>query len=175
MIYIVRHGQTDWNLKKINQGRQDIELNATGTRQAKDLQEQLKDIKFDYVFSSPLKRALQTAQIITSHNITIDPRLIERCNGEFEGKRLKDCPTDYDFNNPDDTRYGIENITQFKGRIINFLEELQSNYTDKNILIATHAGVILYIREYFEGKPKDNNFDNYKLKNGQILIYDNKK
>ncbi len=173
MIYIVRHGQTDWNLKKIYQGQTDTELNLTGIRQAQALQEKLKDIKFDYVFCSPLKRALKTAQIITDHDIIIDERLIERCNGEFEGKYINKCPNDYNFNDPKDTRYGIENITHFKDRIKSFLKDLQSKCANQNILIVTHAGVILYIREYFEGIPK-NGYKSYKLGNAQVLTYNHK-
>ncbi len=173
MIYVVRHGQTDWNLKKIYQGRKDIQLNNMGLEQAKELKSKLKNVQFDYVFSSPLTRALQTARTITNQNIIIDERLIERCNGEFEGKSVCDCPTNYDFNNPNDNRYGIENITVFKKKITSFLKELQSKYINKNILIVSHAGVIIYIREYFEGKPKNNDFDSYKIKNCQILTYNN--
>lgn len=55
MIYIVRHGQTDWNLEKRYQGRIDIELNGTGIKQAEKLSLKLSNIKFDKVFSSPLK------------------------------------------------------------------------------------------------------------------------
>ena len=53
MIYIVRHGQTNWNLEKRNQGRKDIELNEKGILQAKETAEKLKDKKFDIVYSSP--------------------------------------------------------------------------------------------------------------------------
>lgn len=86
MIYIVRHGQTDWNVEGKYQGRIDIELNVNGINQAKQISEKLKDIKFDKIFSSPLKRALQTAIIISGGDIIIDDRLIERSNGELEGK-----------------------------------------------------------------------------------------
>ena len=65
MIYVVRHGQTDWNLEGRFQGRIDIPLNEKGKSQAKKTKEKLEGIKFDKVFSSPLKRALETAKIIT--------------------------------------------------------------------------------------------------------------
>lgn len=64
MIYIVRHGQTDWNLEGRYQGRTDIDLNETGIKQAEKIRQELKSVKFDKVFSSPLKRAYKTAQII---------------------------------------------------------------------------------------------------------------
>jgi broad specificity phosphatase PhoE len=66
MIYVVRHGQTDWNLEGRFQGRIDIPLNEKGKNQAKKTKEKLEGIEFDKVFSSPLKRALETAQIITN-------------------------------------------------------------------------------------------------------------
>ena len=61
MIIVVRHGQTDWNLEKRYQGRMDIELNGTGIKQATEISLKLSNIKFDKVFSSPLKRAYATA------------------------------------------------------------------------------------------------------------------
>ena len=67
MIYIVRHGETDWNILKKLTGQTDIPLNLNGIKQAKEVREKLKNIKFDYVFSSPLKRAYETAKIITKN------------------------------------------------------------------------------------------------------------
>ncbi len=60
MIYIVRHGQTDYNVKGKYAGRTDIPLNEKGIEQAHELHEILKEIKFDLVFSSPLQRTLKT-------------------------------------------------------------------------------------------------------------------
>ena len=76
MIYVVRHGQTDWNLEGRFQGRIDIPLNEKGKSQAKKTKEKLEGIKFDKVFSSPLKRALETAKNITDETIDIDDRII---------------------------------------------------------------------------------------------------
>ncbi len=86
MIYIVRHGQTDWNVKGIYQGRIDIPLNETGREQARKTKKELEGIKFDKVFSSPLKRALETAQIICNNEIITDKRIIERSNRRIRRK-----------------------------------------------------------------------------------------
>ena len=59
MIYIVRHGQTDWNVVGRYQGRKDIELNQKGIEQARKIKEQLKDVDFDLIFSSPLHEFLE--------------------------------------------------------------------------------------------------------------------
>ena len=175
MIYIVRHGQTDWNLEGRTQGHKDISLNDTGINQAKVLKEKLKDIKFDKVFSSPLKRAYETATIITSDNIIKDNRLMERCGGELEGNLAKDNPKDINYNDPNENRYGIENILDFRYRIFNFFDEIINNYQDQDILVVTHAGVSIYAKVYFEGEPIDGKYEELKIRNGEVLMYENTK
>lgn len=171
MIYFVRHGQTEWNKIGKMQGHKDIELNDEGREQAQVVKEKLQGIKFDKVFSSPLIRATETAKIISNQEITIDNRLIERFNGELEGKFKKDIKVFPDFNDPNDTRFGIESLDSFKSRINDFLDEITKKYKDKNILVVTHAGVCLYVRCYFEGEPNGILYECYKLKNCEVLSY----
>ena len=173
MIYFVRHGQTEWNKIGRMQGHIDIELNDEGKNQAQVVKEKLKGIKFDKVFSSPLKRAKETAEIICSQKITIDDRLIERFNGELEGKFKDEIMVYPDFNDPNDTRFGIESLNSFKDRINSFLDDVLNEYKNKNVLVVTHAGICLYVRCYFEGEPKGNLYENYKLKNCEVLSYEN--
>ena len=175
MIYIVRHGQTDWNVEGRYQGRKDIELNEVGINQAKQLKEKLSNIKFDIVFSSPLKRAYKTAQIITDHPIIVDDRLIERSNGDLEGKLKSETINAVDFTDENDNRMGIETLSNFRSRISDFFNFLDKNYRGRNVLVVTHAGVSIYARCYFKGEPKDGNYNKYKLKNCEVLIYDNTK
>ena len=108
MIYVVRHGQTDWNLEGRFQGRIDIPLNEKGKSQAKKTKEKLEGIKFDKVFSSPLKRALETAKIITDEPIDIDDRIIERCNGQLEGKLKTECENMVDFTDENEVKIHYE-------------------------------------------------------------------
>ena len=176
MIYIVRHGQTDWNVEGRYAGRIDVELNEKGVRQAEIIRESMKNIKFDLVFSSPLKRAYKTAQIICdddNQNINIDERIIERSNGDLEGKLKSEIDVEIDFNNPDEKRMNIENIVDFRNRITNFFESITKKYKGKNILVVTHAGVSIYARCFFEGEPSDGNYNKYKLNNCEYLEYDN--
>ena len=173
MIYIVRHGQTNWNLEKRNQGRKDIELNEKGIQQAKETAEKLKDKKFDIVYSSPLKRAMQTAKIITNQEIIEDTRIIERSNGELEGKLKSEYQSLVDFTDPNETRYNIEPLNDFRKRIENFFKEIVNKHPKKDILVVTHAGVSIYAKCYFEGEPIDGNYAKYKLKNCEILKYEN--
>ena len=172
MIYIVRHGQTDYNLEGRYAGRIDVELNEKGIEQANIIKEELKNIHFDIVFSSPLKRALTTASIITNNEIIVDNRIIERSNGKLEGKLKTEINDDIDFNDPNLTKYNIENITDFRNRIYNFFDEI-TKYKDKNILVVTHAGVGIYARCYFEGEPINNDYSKYKIKNCEVIKYNN--
>lgn len=173
MIYFVRHGQTEWNKIGKMQGHMDIELNDEGRAQAEVVKEKLKGVTFDKVFSSPLKRAIETAQIITDQDITIDQRLIERFNGELEGKLKNEIAVFPDFNDPNDTRFGIESLDSFKGRINSFLDDLIKSFKGQNILVVTHAGVCLYVRCFFEGEPSGNLYESYKLNNCEFLSYEN--
>jgi len=87
-IILVRHGETEWNVQEVFRGRIDIELNETGLRQAELLAEYLSGIKLDAVYSSPLKRALNTAQAIASHHkleVKISPGLIDFDFGKWQG------------------------------------------------------------------------------------------
>ena len=172
MIYIVRHGQTDYNVEGRYAGRIDVELNEKGIEQANIIKEELKNINFDMVFSSPLKRAFTTASIITNNEITVDKRIIERSNGKLEGKLKTEINDDIDFNDPNLTKYNIENINDFRNRIYNFFDEI-IKYKDKNILVVTHAGVGIYARCYFEGEPSNNDYSKYKIKNCEVIKYEN--
>jgi broad specificity phosphatase PhoE len=169
MIYIVRHGQTDWNNSGRYGGQIDVELNKVGIEQAKNLRNILKNIKFDKVYVSPLKRTLKTATIIYDGDLIIDDRIKERSNGELEGKLKSDIKESIDFNDPDEHRYNIENIIDFRKRIKSFYDDILYNYHGENILIVTHAGVGIYLRCFFEGEP--DNYLDYKMKNGQVLQY----
>ena len=175
MIYVVRHGQTDWNLEGRFQGRTDIPLNEKGKEQAKKTKEKLDGIKFDKVFSSSLRRAFETAQIITEEPIKIDDRIIERGKGQLEGKLEIECENIVDFTDENEQKVGIEPLPDFRKRITSFFDELGEKYVGKDVLVVTHGEVSIYVRCYFEGEPEDGNYNNYKLKNCEVLQYDNSK
>ena len=168
MIYIIRHGETQFNVEKRITGRMDIPINEVGKKQALIVKEKLKDISFDLVFSSPLIRTIETAKIVTDKDIILDGRLIERGNGKLEGQIKSD---DIDYKN--DTLYGLEPISEISSRVKSFFDEIKEKYPGKNILVVTHGGVIINIRYYFEGKPKSGNYEEYITGNCAILKYDN--
>lgn len=87
-VYVMRHGVTDWNEKKLLQGNSNTSLNEAGREMARKSAEGMKDIKIDYIFSSPLNRAYETARIINEGRgleIVKDDRLMEVGFGDDEG------------------------------------------------------------------------------------------
>ena len=93
-ILLVRHGETDFNKNKLIQGHSDIVLNETGKEQAINAGQKITNFDIDAVFSSPLKRALETARLMLDNSnnsqnerldLVTDSRLIEKYFGDFEG------------------------------------------------------------------------------------------
>lgn len=177
MIYITRHGQTDWNVLKKVMGRCDEPLNNTGINQAFETKKNLSDTNIDLIICSPLLRAKKTAEIINEdRNIPIiyDNRIIERDFGEFEG-----LPTNnFDFNGywdyyKNEQYQKAENIHVFFERIYNFLNDIVKNYSDKNILLVTHGGVSIPVACYFsENIPTGSLVEaGLVLGNCQVLSY----
>ena len=90
MLYIMRHGKTEWNEHHKLQGRPDIPLNENGIAMAEKAAEEYRDVHLDICYCSPLKRAEQTARIVLSGRktqvpVVIDERLMERGFGESVG------------------------------------------------------------------------------------------
>lgn len=175
-LYVVRHGQTDWNINGLVQGLTDIELNSTGIDQANQVAEQLKDVNFASIYASPLKRTIETSKIINKyHNIdiTLDKRIIERCFGIFEGTNgLKNKYDYWDYQlNLDDNN--VESLNVLFERIKNFLSEIYELYknTDSNILIVTHGGTAIAINAVINNITSD--LFSLCLKNCEIKIFKN--
>ena len=159
MIYIIRHGQTEMNYKRRLQGRSDVPLNDAGRAQAKEAAGRLAGIPFDYVYSSPLKRAVETAEILVpSIPPVLDDLLLEMDYGPYEGCDLTNLPPEVlvffsDFIH-EPAPAGMEQLNDVVKRAGEFLEEIR--YLEGNILISTHAiamkGLIEYLTPEAKGK-----------------------
>ena len=96
-LFILRHGQTDLNLARKVQGHMDVDLNATGIEQAEDLAKVVreKNLRFDAIYCSPLRRALDTCEIVTGQSrdtFHVDDRIEEFDFGELEGYAYRELP-----------------------------------------------------------------------------------
>jgi len=180
MIYFVRHGATSWNENRDEngnknpryQGRKDLSLNEKGIAQAKDVAQKLKDLKFDKVFCSPLKRAKETCEIICNDNIIFDDRIIERDFGELTGKTKKDFDYAGFWNLSGKQDYnGVETIKDVEKRVFNFLDELKEN-KNENILVVAHSGIGRIMMSYFYGVPENGDYLKFDISNGQAILFD---
>lgn len=162
-LYIIRHGETEWNVKRRFQGRSDIPLNDEGRRLARITSEALRDTPFTKIYTSPLKRAYETAMIIKGDRdipVIAEPRIIEIGFGEYEGlccgKENYNIPNPefmYFFDKPEAYQppKGAEGIDELKIRTADFLREIVHNKNMENdtILVSTHGaalkGLISYI------------------------------
>ena len=149
MIYVIRHGQTDWNIQKRVMGRHDEPLNETGLHQAEEAKNNLMNTKIDIIICSPLKRARQTAEVINEgRNIPIvyDDRITERDFGEFEGKQTKD----FDFLSRLMPNYGAVNNFDILSEVVNFDDKsviytkLIDSYFNRNSV----KNITSFIKEY---------------------------
>lgn len=163
-LYMIRHGETDWNKKRCIQGQVDIELNEFGRLLATETAEGLKDISFDVCFTSPLGRARETAEIILSGRdvpIIENKKIMEMAFGEYEGG----CCSEEGWNLPEAFRKFFNDTANYqapkngedfydvKKRTGEFLDELyqMEEWKDSNVLISTHgaalAGLLNNIKE----------------------------
>jgi alpha-ribazole phosphatase len=97
-IILARHGETEWNVQEVFRGRVDVELNQRGIKQAELLAEHLSRLKLDAIYSSPLRRAVKTAEIIARRhrlNVEIAPALIDCDFGQWQGLRLQEVKERY--------------------------------------------------------------------------------
>ena len=184
MIYIIRHGQTDWNIEHRTQGQTDIALNTNGIEQAELIAQKIQNLKIDSIISSDLKRAYMTAQIINkkfNKTIETDKRLREFCFGTLEGI-IRDKITQEtwkDFNdNP--KHYKAETKEEVFNRIKSFINDLKTININQNILFVTHGGTIKMIKYYLDNEDNFNNekflneYINLKIKNLELFIIDEK-
>lgn len=165
-IYVLRHGQTDYNVQGKFQGHVNTKLNQHGIEQAEKAKEKLKEIQFDIIICSPLNRAIQTAKIVKNEPLIIDNRIIERSFGNLEGK--------YGIENYQEHiwEYNIEPMDQIFKRIYSFLDEIKQKYQGKEkILVVTHECVAQVIQCYFEGIPKEDMLLKYRLNTGEYKRY----
>jgi broad specificity phosphatase PhoE len=155
-IFVVRHGQDVDNAALILNGHRDKPLTDLGRKQAQIVGEKLIEHNIQVVYSSPLKRAFQTAQIIARKlgikNVVKYPNLIERDYGILTGKPLSDIPKfateilktdriDYFLNAKD-----AEDFPTAYNRAKNTLEDIKAKNPNQNVLIVTHSDMAKMLR-----------------------------
>jgi len=154
-LYLVRHGETEWNKNGIIQGQLDSPLTNEGIKQVQQIANELKDIHFDAIFSSDLHRAYKSADIINIERqlvIQTSKALRERSWGHYEGtsreeywkkfQHLMDKVKELSEQTKFKFDYDIESEEDVIGRFFTQLREIAVAYPSKNVLIVSHGGCL---------------------------------
>ena len=161
IIYLTRHGETEWNIEKRLQGRGDSPLTKDGIQRAKELRDRIKNIDIDVIYSSPIKRALNTANILRGNkniDIITDDSLMEMCFGDYEGKKIdivqEENPS-WDINlimqgNVEICAPNGENLKEVRERISKLMNKIIAENIGKSILIVTHGITLKALMYYFK-------------------------
>ncbi|MDO5397003.1 MAG: histidine phosphatase family protein [bacterium] len=161
-IYIIRHAETDSNIRHACLGHKDVPLNENGIKQAETLAEKLKDIKLDVVYSSPLNRAIETINPPAARGpgvpVIMSFALIERDFGIWDDMTFDEIkaqyPAEFKAWQEDWTGYKIpggESSEEVQNRINLFMQKLIDSHRNQNIAVVTHLGTARHIISYLLG------------------------
>lgn len=176
-LILIRHGQTDMNKDQLYYGRLDVPINETGKEQAENTRKNLVELEIDYdkIYSSPMKRAYETAEIVNYKNLEIekDDELREMDFGIFEGLSYKEIvkkyPEEMEKLKKDWKIYSYvtgENPFMLQKRALKFLEKIDKN---KNNMVVTHWGIICTLLSFLFSSELEG-YWKYQVKNGGIVI-----
>ena len=164
-LILVRHGETDWNVEGRYQGQADPPLNRRGEEQAHRVAQALQNKGVDVIYSSPLKRAWQTAQIIAEYThapVYAEPRLMEINQGEWEGLHVSEIAARY----PDLFRQweedpwrvripGGETLQEVQQRVYEAVDDIVAKHPGQTVVLVRHRTPIALLKVRYQGlNPK---------------------
>jgi broad specificity phosphatase PhoE len=172
-LYFARHGQTDGNATngKVS-ATYDEQLNQKGVEQAAKLAEELKNIKFDTIISSPLRRAYRTAEIINRHHnlpINVDDSWAERRADSYIDANVWQDLFDFDKN------IQIENgesLEDFFARVYYAIDNIKHDHANKSVLVVSHGGPQHALYAYTNKLPLSGNVRISPMRNGEYRLYE---
>lgn len=164
-LILIRHGETDWNVKGRYQGQADPPLNARGLAQAHQLARELRGLGLDVLYTSPLRRALETAQVLAQSlglPLHLEPRLMEIHQGDWQCRLRSDIAARY----PDlferwqaepwaVTPPGGESLAQVQARVYAALDDILARHQGKRVGLVTHRIPIALIKVRYQGLDPD--------------------
>ena len=151
-ILLARHGETEWNRIGRYQGWADPPLNETGHVQARTLAEQLRSMPFDAVYSSDLRRARETAEIVAGPHgvpVIVDPGLREVNVGAWSGLTRAEVERRF----PGGERPGGETREQHAERVLAAAERIARAHPGQRILLVSHGGTMRALRLHVSDEP----------------------
>ena len=150
-LYLVRHGETEWNHTRRYLGHTDIPLNETGKKQAAALSRQMDIKTVDLILASDLKRTFETASILNQvlkTDLKPEPRLREIFFGDMEGIKSEEAHTTYAdefkkwLDDPECPLPGGESLSDLGIRLSSLLDELKQDKDLDTVMLVTHSGVL---------------------------------
>ena len=171
-LFVMRHGQTNNNLKRLMTGRFNEDINEAGILQAKEATEEVKKIDYDVILSSPLLRARHTADIVNVKNLPVitDDRLQERDMGFMTNAKIHSEVNRDDFWSlkPDIDYRDAEPLIDMYNRAKDFYEDIKKKYSGKTVLAVTHDGFVRVLHGYLYGAGKDGTLLEGTIKNCEL-------
>ena len=175
-LYVIRHGETLSNLSGIVSGRSDEGLTEKGIEQAEILNQKIADTKFDAVFVSPMKRTIETADIIIpEYQYIIDDRIAERDLGTLRDHTIDELWQIPLWNSLTEkrTEEGAETFGAGLERVEDFLADLKKQFSDDaKILLITHSFISRCLWAIKQGPSESLDYTKFHHKNNEIIIYD---
>lgn len=160
-VYLTRHGQTEWNIEKRLQGRGNSPLTKSGIGRAEELRERIRELHIDAIYSSPIERALHTANILKGEkNIEVitNEGLMEMCFGDYEGRKTDEVMSENPEWNIDLIMHGDINLCAPNGetlgsvrdRVKNAMDNILEENKGKTILVVAHGITLKALMYYFK-------------------------
>jgi broad specificity phosphatase PhoE len=178
-LFLVRHGQDEDNARGILNRRRNTGLTESGRQQSYTVAQKLKDCSIDVIYTSPLARAYQTAQIIANvikvDEVIVEQNLIERDFGILTGKPVTDIPRYADkIITSDKVNYfldveGAEDFPALYDRARKVVLEIQQRHSDNTVLIVTHGDIGKMIRGVYCGWSWEKSLQTPYFDNTEII------
>ncbi|EEK79240.1 Phosphoglycerate mutase [Bacillus cereus R309803] len=179
-VYVTRHGETEWNVAKRMQGRQNSALTENGMLQAKQLGDRMKDLSIHAIYSSPSERTLHTAELIKGEReipIIVDEHFYEINMGIWEGQTIDDIERQY----PDEIQLfwyephlfqstSGENFEAVHKRVIEGIQLLLEKHKGESILIVSHAAAAKLLVGHFAGIEIANVWDDPFMHSASLSV-----
>lgn len=177
-VFLIRHGVTDWHRDRRLVGQREVPLNGDGVSQSKAVAQGLANVPIGEIISSPMLRAVQTAEIIAHQfkaDITRDPRLTDLRFGKWEGMTYDEVAQTADYQrikaHPMTERLpGGEDLTQVRDRAIHSVEQaLRDAPAGESLAIVSHATVLRIVLAHYTGSDVAQ-FYRFRLTPGSVSV-----
>ena len=174
-VYFVRHGKTEYNIKKMIQGDRDIPLSDVGREEIRKFKNEVDKLEFDVCICSPFDRAKETAKILVGDrtNIIVNDYLKERHVGKLEGTSTDNYDVHKYWNiNYEKDELDIETPKEVLERARRFIEYIKENYKDETILVVDHDGIIKAIHYVIVGYDDNTDLTSFYCEHNKIYEYE---